>query len=366
MVLAGLLLCGAAADKLRSGPAGKLSHVVRVGRNGRQLVHSQAQPQAGGRARKVVRRKGGRTGRQLHLAHHAHHALPLLAPPQPVFAPPPPPVRLFNPFSHVAHVAHAVPVPAPAPLPVVRALQPTLEYATPEVASAYLAPATTTPAPEPSAPVAPAYLAPAQEEEETEASEVVAARNSYIAAEEPVQSFLVEAEPLTTVAPVVVAARDSYIAAQPSNIVAKTAANVRVTARPDPIAIVRSVINPPAASHEFDYNFETANGIKQEAVGTMRRVDDTDVTVMRGSYEFVGADSLVYRVEWYADESGFHATAPHLPVSVVPNHPEVAAAVRAQIAFAAEERAAAADRAVAASSSEGSYLAPAEPLPSYN
>ena len=81
---------------------------------------------------------------------------------------------------------------------------------------------------------------------------------------------------------------------------------------------------------------------------------------MKGSYSYVGADGATYAVDWYADETGFHASAPHLPKSVVPNHPEVAAAVRAQIAFAADE-----DAAAAASGRSTSYLAPEEPLTSY-
>merc|ERR1712027_96456 len=84
-----------------------------------------------------------------------------------------------------------------------------------------------------------------------------------------------------------------------------------------------------------------------------RQIDDSRVSVMRGSYEFVGADGIVYAVEWFADETGFHATAPHLPQNVVPNHPEVAAAVKAQIKFAAEE-----DAARAASARSSSYAAP--------
>ena len=38
----------------------------------------------------------------------------------------------------------------------------------------------------------------------------------------------------------------------------------------------------------WDYSFETENGIKQEARGEMRRVEDVDVIVMRGSYSYPG------------------------------------------------------------------------------
>merc|ERR1712109_381600 len=167
--------------------------------------------------------------------------------------------------------------------------------------------------------IQPAYLAPAE-----------APRDSYLAASnEPVvesarDSYIVDPEP-------VVEAKNTYIAASPSlnseTYVPRTAANVRATARPKPIAILRSHHNPPAETAEFDYAFETENGIKQEATGSVRNVDDVDVSVMKGSYEFTGADGVVYTVEWYADETGFHASAPHLPKSVEPNHPEVAAAV---------------------------------------
>ena len=66
-------------------------------------------------------------------------------------------------------------------------------------------------------------------------------------------------------------------------------------------------------------------------------------------------------IQYVADETGFHATAPHLPQNVVPNHPEVAAAVRAQIAFAEQEDLAAASGVVAARAPLDSYGA----LPAY-
>ena len=33
--------------------------------------------------------------------------------------------------------------------------------------------------------------------------------------------------------------------------------------------------------------------------------------VMRGSYAYVGADGLPYMIDWFADDEGFHPSAPH-------------------------------------------------------
>lgn len=108
----------------------------------------------------------------------------------------------------------------------------------------------------------------------------------------------------------------------------------------NPIAITRSVYNAPGAragNDNWDYAFEGENGIKQEATGVLRSVGGSDVIVMKGSYEYIGADNQVYVVEWEADENGFRADAPHLPKSVPIPFPEQQAAVDAQIRFAAEE-----------------------------
>ena len=309
--------------------------------------------------------------------HHGHTALPAIAP---AFVAPP---------QLVAQVAAPQPLPAPAPAPAVeeeqvilaigrdQARAPTLEYGAPS-----------TVAPEVRAPVlgygAPAlevvevrdsYL-PAEEEvvevKEVDGSygapavEVIEVRDSYLPAEEEVvevrDSYLPAEEEVVEV-------RQGYLAAaaeeraQPAYSVPRTVANVKSnTVRSKPINIVRSHYNPPAETSVFDYSFESENGIKQEATGTMRLVDDTEVSVMKGSYSFIGADSVVYTVDWYADETGFHPSAPHLPKPVEPNHPEVAAAVRAQIAFAAEEDAAAAARGA---DSLAGYGSPAKGLPSY-
>merc|ERR1711962_740816 len=195
----------------------------------------------------------------------------------------------------------AAPAPAPAPVPV-------------SAQNTYIA--------------APA-LAPAP----------VAIKNTYIAAPAPAPAPVVVKNSLPA-AEAPVAVKNTYIAASaPVQAVVKS--DLLAAVRSDPIATIRSVLNAPdsklAQKDGWDYSYEAANGIKQESVGSLRLVDDTSVSVMKGSYEFLGVDNIVYKVEWYADETGFHATAPHLPQNVVPNHPEVAAAVKAQIAFAAEE-----------------------------
>jgi len=322
------------------------------------------------------------------------------------------PLPFAQPAVHVSHIHHApvapvpapalAPLPAPAPAPVVapapaveivEVREVPLEYGAPstvapEVRNNYLAPAVEeardvetgylSPAVEVEAVRAePGYLSPVVEEAPVESApapvvEVEAARDvdtgylaprdSYIAVPaEPV----VEAKSTYIAAEPVVEAKNTYIAAALPSVrqeeyVPNVAANVRATAKPKQIAIIRNILNPPTADPAFDYSFESENGIKQEAVGTMRRVDDSDVAVMKGSYSYVGADGQVYTVDWYADETGFHPSAPHLPQPVAPNHPEVAAAVRAQLEFAAQE-----DAAAAASRTSTSYLAPEE-LPGYN
>ncbi|XP_040581891.1 larval cuticle protein 65Ag1 [Lepeophtheirus salmonis] len=83
-----------------------------------------------------------------------------------------------------------------------------------------------------------------------------------------------------------------------------------------PIAILNNRFTAPGTLEgigNFEYGFETENGIKQEAVGSMTRIGEEDVVTMKGSYEFVGDDGQIYIVTWYADETGFHPSAPHIP-----------------------------------------------------
>ena len=87
----------------------------------------------------------------------------------------------------------------------------------------------------------------------------------------------------------------------------------------------------------------------------MKRVGETDVLVMRGRYEYTGDDGERYEVDWYADETGFHPTARHLPQPVEIPFPEQKAAVEAQLRFAAEQRAR--DNAASASNAYSAAVA---------
>ncbi|TRY79924.1 hypothetical protein TCAL_05787 [Tigriopus californicus] len=107
-----------------------------------------------------------------------------------------------------------------------------------------------------------------------------------------------------------------------------------------PIAIVRSVFNGPTGDKpDFDFSYETENGIKQEATGTMKDIDGTEVMVMRGSYSYIDENGDDVLVSWVADEMGFRAESESLPIAPEIPFPDQAEAVAAQIRFAQEERA---------------------------
>merc|ERR1712083_503072 len=134
----------------------------------------------------------------------------------------------------------------------------------------------------------------------------------------------------------------------------------RVEVRAEPIATVRSEYTGPNNGN-YHYAYETANGITHDVTGEMRVVDDAQVYVMRGSYSYTGDDGLPYVVDWYADETGYHPSAPHLPKSVQPVTDQVRQAVEQQLRFAAQEDAAAA----AASANNVVYAAADDNLAGY-
>lgn len=66
-------------------------------------------------------------------------------------------------------------------------------------------------------------------------------------------------------------------------------------------------------SNAYRYSYETENGISAGEAGVV----DTNVngggTRASGFYEYIGDNGLKYRVDYTADENGFHPRGAHLP-----------------------------------------------------
>ncbi|PZC78043.1 hypothetical protein B5X24_HaOG202646 [Helicoverpa armigera] len=61
--------------------------------------------------------------------------------------------------------------------------------------------------------------------------------------------------------------------------------------------------------HQYQYNYETDNGIKAEEAGQTSEHG----TVSHGAYSYKGDDGQTYTVTYTADEHGFHPQGAHLP-----------------------------------------------------
>jgi len=136
--------------------------------------------------------------------------------------------------------------------------------------------------------------------------------------------------------------RENVLLSSPSQTISTFASPNSVSSTSAKPVEILTYSNSGPQDGNYQYAYEAENGIRQSVVGEMKVVGEEQVYTMSGSYSYPGTDGQVYVVEWYADETGYHPSAPFLPKSVEPNHPEVAAAVRQQLAAAREEEAAAA------------------------
>ena len=64
---------------------------------------------------------------------------------------------------------------------------------------------------------------------------------------------------------------------------------------------------------QFQYGFETSNGIVVDAAGENRQIGDGVGAVMRGSYSYKSPEGIDVTIDWVADETGFHATGDQVP-----------------------------------------------------
>lgn len=68
--------------------------------------------------------------------------------------------------------------------------------------------------------------------------------------------------------------------------------------------------NDVDSSHgTYSFSFETENGMKRSEAGHM----SSGGMVQTGSWEYVGPDGQIYKVEYIADRNGFRPTGDHLP-----------------------------------------------------
>ncbi|XP_067631792.1 endocuticle structural glycoprotein ABD-4 [Eurosta solidaginis] len=90
----------------------------------------------------------------------------------------------------------------------------------------------------------------------------------------------------------------------------------RPQAQGEPIAIIsqESNIEPDGS---YNYNYETANGIKGEETGTLKKAtspDTSDVIIARGSVSYTSPEGNLITLNYAADdENGFQPQGEHLP-----------------------------------------------------
>ncbi|XP_014247074.1 endocuticle structural glycoprotein SgAbd-2-like [Cimex lectularius] len=64
----------------------------------------------------------------------------------------------------------------------------------------------------------------------------------------------------------------------------------------------------------FNYDFQSENGISSQVVGSVKPLGpDEQAQVLQGSYSYTAPDGTPVTTNWYADETGFHASGDHLP-----------------------------------------------------
>uniref|UniRef100_A0A6V7KL69 Uncharacterized protein n=1 Tax=Bracon brevicornis TaxID=1563983 RepID=A0A6V7KL69_9HYME len=75
------------------------------------------------------------------------------------------------------------------------------------------------------------------------------------------------------------------------------------------ITIVRAEENNSIGVGGYHFSYEQSDGQKREETAELKNegTDDEAMSVV-GSFEFVGPDGKTYRVDYTADETGFHPT----------------------------------------------------------
>ncbi|XP_055597791.1 endocuticle structural glycoprotein ABD-4-like [Uranotaenia lowii] len=91
----------------------------------------------------------------------------------------------------------------------------------------------------------------------------------------------------------------------------------------------------------YQYSYETANGIRGQEQGTLKQSsspDTSDVIIASGSYSYTSPEGVVINLNYAADdENGFQAQGEHLPTPP-PIPPQIQRALDYLAQFAANNR----------------------------
>ncbi|KAJ0179897.1 hypothetical protein K1T71_004488 [Dendrolimus kikuchii] len=99
--------------------------------------------------------------------------------------------------------------------------------------------------------------------------------------------------------------------------VALVAVAVAAPTNPEPPKILRSEFIP-SPEGGYSFGFETENGITRSETGEVKQVAGEDnkpqnVVVVRGSYTYTDLEGKPETVNYFADETGFHAEGDSIP-----------------------------------------------------
>ncbi|KAI5707169.1 hypothetical protein M8J76_003657 [Diaphorina citri] len=91
--------------------------------------------------------------------------------------------------------------------------------------------------------------------------------------------------------------------------------NARPQAPPaSPIPII-SYVNEPPVDGTYKFAFETGNGIAVQEQGALKNAGQKDLEAQtaQGQSSYTSPDGTPIQTQWYADETGYHASGAHLP-----------------------------------------------------
>ncbi|CAL4124886.1 unnamed protein product, partial [Meganyctiphanes norvegica] len=86
------------------------------------------------------------------------------------------------------------------------------------------------------------------------------------------------------------------------------------------IAIIRDV-RTPIEGGAYSFDVETANGISHSETGSSVQTAEGIGSAVTGEYSFTLPDGQVFTLQYVADQNGFQAQSPFLPVAPVNPHP---------------------------------------------